>query len=110
MRITQGTETVGALPRGTLFLTQNAAIVHVNLASRIATIRNGNSFEDGAFLIVKDQAGQQSAVLKALPARDGGLRTADLLEGEPQINHSVVLANEAEAARYAQIYRDPEGE
>lgn len=87
---------------------QQASIVHSNQTDRLATIRRGHSFEDGAFLIVKDGQGKQTAVLKALPMRASGLRTAYVLEGEPLINNSVVPAGAAETARLAKIYRDPE--
>lgn len=88
--------------------TATASIVHANQTERIATIRRGLSFKDGAFLIVKDAQGRQTAVLKALPKRVSGLRTAYVLEGEPFINNNVTLAGAAEAARLAKIYRDPE--
>lgn len=96
------------MPSGTLYATQDASIVHVNLSNRLATMRNGNKFESGAFLIVKDNAGQQTGILKALPNRITGLRTADVLEGEPRINDVVTPASASESARLAKIYRDAE--
>lgn len=108
VRITEGTETIGALPRGTLFATNDASIVHVNLSGRMATIRNGKRFTGGAFLIVKDAEGNQTGVLKALPKRESGLRIADVLEGEPKINNIVTPASPSEATQLAKIYRDPE--
>lgn len=93
---------------GSTPVTAQASIVHANQTERIATIRRGYSFKDGAFLIVKDSQGQQTAVLKALPKRISGLRTAYVLEGEPFINNTVTLAGAAEAKRLAKIYRDPE--
>lgn len=109
VRVTEGTEPIGAAPAGTLFATKEASIVHVDLSSRLATLRNGGKFEAGAFLIAKDSAdGLQTGVLKALPKRALGLRTADVLEGEPEINDVVFRASAAEAERLAKIYRDPE--
>ena len=109
MRITEGTETIGSAPAGTLFATQQASIVHVDLSGRVATMRNGNKFEAGAFLIVKDdEDGKQTGVLKALPKRPTGLRTADVLEGEPKINDLVSKAGAAESERLSKIYREPE--
>ena len=109
VRVTEGTETIGSAPAGTLFATQEASIVHVDLSSRLATLRNGNKFKAGAFLIVKDEeSGEQTGTLKALPKRTLGLRTADVLEGEPAINDVVFRASASEAARLAKIYRDPE--
>ncbi|HKK18476.1 MAG TPA: hypothetical protein VJ952_07315 [Opitutales bacterium] len=109
VRVTEGTETIGAAPTGTLFSTKEASIVHVDVSGRLATLRNGNKFEAGDFLIVKDnESGEQTGVLKALPKRPLGLRTADILEGQPDINDIVVKASDSEAARLAKIYRDPE--
>lgn len=85
-----------------------ASVVHVNASSRLATLRNGNMFEAGEFLVVNNRDGQQTGILKVLPKRPLGLRTADILEGEPDINNIVTRASAAEAARLAQIYRDPE--
>jgi hypothetical protein len=109
VRVTEGTETIGSAPAGTLFATQEASIVHVDLSGRLATLRNGNKFKEGSFLIVKDEvSGEQTGILKALPKRAIGLRTADVLEGEPSINDVVFSASAAESARLAKIYRDPE--
>lgn len=109
VRITEGTEPIGSAPAGTLFVTEQASIVHVDLAGRLATLRNGNKFESGAFLIVKDSNdNKQTGVLKALPKRTSGLRTADVLEGEPGINDIVTRASTSETERLSKIYRDPE--
>jgi hypothetical protein len=108
VRITEGSETIGTMPAGTLYATKEASIVHVNLSNRLATMRNGNKFESGTFLIVVDDAGQQTGILKALPKRITGLRTADVLEGEPKINNIVTPASASESARLAKIYRDAE--
>jgi hypothetical protein len=110
VRVTEGTETIGTMPSGTLFATSDASIVHVDLSGRMATLRNGQSFKAGVFLIVKDDEGKQTGVLKALPKRPLGLRTADVLEGEPQINNIVTPASAAESTALEKIYRDPEQE
>lgn len=108
-RVTEGTETIGSAPVGTLFGSQQASIVHVDLSGRLATLRNGSRFEAGTFLIAKDSGdGQQTGVLKALPRRAAGLRTADVLEGRPNINDVVMPASDSEANRLAKIYRDAE--
>lgn len=109
VRITEGTENMGSAPAGTLFATQQASIVHVDRTGRLATLRKGGHFKDGAFLIVKDSGdGEQTGVLKALPSRAIGLRTADVLEGEPDINDVVFPASATEAAELGKIYRDAE--
>ena len=110
MRITEGKEPIGEAPTGTVFATKEASIVHVNVSGRIATIRNGGGFESGDFLIVKDREGKETGVLKALPKRPIGLRTADILEGSPDINNVVVTASADRAERLSKIYRDPDGE
>lgn len=96
------------MPSGTVYASKEATIVHVDLGGRVATIRRGNGFDAGEFLIVKDSEGKQTGVLKALPKRITGLRTADVLEGEPDINNIVTSASASESARLEKIYRDPE--
>lgn len=109
VRVTEGTETIGSAPAGTLFATQEASIVHVDLSGRVATVRNGGKFKTGAFLIVKDNVdGEQTGLLKARAKRPTGLRTADVLEGEPTINDLVTRASAAESERLSKIYREPE--
>jgi hypothetical protein len=76
---------------------------------RVATIRNGSKLPAG-FLIAKTRSGEQTAVLKARPSRPVGLRTADILEGEPTINNVITAASSSESARLAKIYRDADAE
>lgn len=92
----------------TTVVAQDAAmIVHIDLFERIATIRNGVTLGDG-FLITSDFAGVETAVLKARPASlSEHLRTADILEGNPKINHSVRPASASRSQELAKIYRDP---
>ena len=110
VRITEGSEPIGKAPAGTLYITSDASIVHVNLSGRTATLRNGQGFKAGAFLIVKDATGKQTGVLKALPKRESGLRIAEVLEGEPKINNIVSTASPSESTRLEKIYREPEQE
>ena len=80
-------------------------LIHVNLIERVATLRNGEDIE--GFLFATDHSGKQSAVLKALPLRSlSSLRTADILEGRPEINDRIRQANEEETASLSKIYRD----
>ncbi|MEO0510280.1 MAG: hypothetical protein AAF065_10530 [Verrucomicrobiota bacterium] len=110
VRITEGSQQIGSSPTGTVYSTSEASIVHVDEITRIATFSNGNQFAESAFLVVNDQNGQQTGLLKAIPQRETGLRTADILEGEPGINDTVSLASEEESAKLSKIYRDPERE
>ena len=84
-------------------------IVHSNLDDRIATIRYGESLDEG-FLIVTNSNGEQTAVLKGLPRETGKLCTADILEGHPHINNRVTQASTAQSEELAKIYRDSENE
>ncbi len=104
VRITEGSETIGEKPAGTLFVTSQASLVHVDERERLATIRRGNRFEEGAFLEAVAADGQRSGLLKAQPRSLTALRTAFILEGEPAINDSVREVNAAEAARLAAKY------
>ena len=108
VRITEGTEPIGEASGSSVLNAKEASIVHVNLTGRLATIRKGDRFETGAFLITKTREGRETGVLKALPKRPLGLRTADVLEGNPGINDIVTRASESQAERFAKIYRDPE--
>lgn len=110
VRVTQGSEQVGNAPTGTLVSTSSASIVHVDLSERIATMRRGNSFTDGQFLQSIDKQGQQTGILKAQDKKPTGLRTAFILEGEPQINDVIRAVSAAESARLAQIYPEAEEE
>ncbi len=76
---------------------------------RITTIRNGRQLPEG-FLIATNTNGEQTAILKAREKRPIGLRTADILEGEPAINDTVAPASSSESQRLAKIYRDPESD
>lgn len=108
VRITQGDQPSGGMGTESVEPANKASVVHINLSSRLATLRNGNKFDAGEFLVAKSRDGQQTGILKALPKRPLGLRTADILEGEPDINNIVTRASAAEANRLAQIYRDSE--
>lgn len=83
-----------------------AVIVHVDGIERIVTIRKGEALNRD-FLIALTPSGEETAVLK-LRKRIGGLKTADILEGAPQINNVVTTASEERSKKLAKIYRDPE--
>ncbi len=85
-----------------------ATIVHVNHRDRVATLRNGHTFEENEFLIATDREGEQTGILKALPHRPVGLRIVEILEGSPNINDAISSASTSEANRLAEIYPDAE--
>ncbi len=81
-------------------------LVHVDMVERVATLRNGNDFGSG-YLIAMNAEGNKTAILKTLPLRSSNaLRTADVLEGRPQINNTVRSATDAEASELSKVYRD----
>lgn len=110
VRVTQGSEQIGAPAPGTIVASNNATVVHVDLFERVATIRNGNELPAG-FLVAKNRRGKQTGILKARPLRaEGSLRTADILEGELGINNIITQASASESARLSKIYRDADSE
>ncbi len=106
VRITEGSEQIGSAPTGSVFATTAATIVHINEFERLATLRNAREFAAGTFLETRDRKGNKTALLKARAKRESGLRTADILEGAPKINHSAVPVSASESARLEKIYRD----
>ena len=109
VRIIQGDTPVGKASAKVASPKSVATIVHVDMFERITTIRRGNDLPSG-FLIATSRGGVQTAVLKARPSRPEGLRTADILEGEPKINNLVIAASAEDTTRIAKIYRDAETE
>ncbi|HBR94587.1 MAG TPA: hypothetical protein DEA90_10525 [Opitutae bacterium] len=106
VRITEGDQQIGAAQTGTVIPVSSATVVHVNVFERLATLRNARGFADGAFLTTRDNTGKQTATLKARAQREG-LRTADILEGLPDINDRAEKVSASESARLSKIYRDP---
>jgi hypothetical protein len=82
-------------------------IVHVDEFERLATLRNAKSFPAGTFLSTQDNQGNKTAILKARANRAVGLRTADILEGQPHINDIARPVSASESMRLGKIYRDP---
>lgn len=109
VRVTQGDTQIGQAKPGTVVASNESTVVHVDMFERIATIRNGRDLPI-AFLVATNKAGTQTAILKTRPKRAMGLRTADILEGQPQINDTITPASAAESARLAKIYRDAEAD
>ncbi|WP_269525678.1 hypothetical protein [Coraliomargarita parva] len=80
-------------------------IVHVDRRTRIVTLRNSVSLTPG-FYISTNRTGEETAVLKLLPDDAEHLRTADILEGDPQINNRIRPASSTRSEELAKIYRD----
>jgi hypothetical protein len=107
VRVTEGSEPIGAAPTGSLFLTNEATVVHVDAFERLATLRNAKGFVQGVFLQTRDREGNESGILKTRALRPSGLLTADILEGIPEINDRATPVSPAESERLGKIYRDP---
>lgn len=107
VRVTEGDQQIGAAPKGSIFLTSEATVVHVDEFERLVTLRNARSFPAGTFLETRDQEGEKSATLKTRSNRVTGLRTADILEGTPKINNRATPVSPIESERLGKIYRDP---
>ncbi len=110
VRITEGNKQIGTAPTGTIVAEDAATLVHVDMFERIVTIRKGRKLPNGFLISTDSNSGTQTAVLKAQPKRPIGLRTADILEGEPAINDIVTAASPEESARLAKIYHDAESD
>ena len=106
VQVTKGNQQIGSAPTGSVFETTEATLVHVDLSERLATLRNGRVFPADAFLETFDAEDNKTGLLKTRDNRTVGLRTADVLEGEPQINNRARLASPVESRRLSQIYRD----
>jgi hypothetical protein len=108
VRVIQGEDPVSASATGGRAIQAgDATIVHVNERERLATMRNGTAFPASTFLKTVDRDGNETGFLKTRAKRPSGLRTADILEGNPDINNRAVAVNDAERARLETIYRDP---
>jgi hypothetical protein len=84
-------------------------IVHVDRRRRVVTFRpNGNRMEASYYISV-DRYGQQTGAVKLAPVDPASaLRTADILEGGPEINNRIIPADPATRNRLAELYPDPE--
>ncbi len=107
VRVTEGSEQIGAAPKGSLYLTDTATIVHVDEFERLATLRNARKFPAGSFLETRDSKGEPTAILKTRPNRETGLGIADILEGQPKINDHALPVSASESDRLSKIYRAP---
>jgi hypothetical protein len=107
VRVREGSEQIGSAPTGSVFVTDQASIVHVDEIERLATMRNARKFAANTFLETRDRDGKKTAILKARDNRETGLRTADILEGNPRINDRATPVSLSEMERLQKIYRDP---
>jgi len=106
IRVTEGDQQIGTARTGTVVTNNAATIVHVDEFERLTTLRNARHLTDGTFLETRDSQGNKTATLKTRDHRDG-LRTADIVEGNPNINDRAVPVSASESSRLGKIYRDP---
>lgn len=107
VRVTEGNDPIGATVTGRPIQANDVSIVHVNKRERLATMRNGSRFSDRTFLKTVDRSGNQTGYLKTRATRPSGLRTADILEGQPSINNRAVPVSNSERSRLEKLYQDP---
>jgi len=107
VRVTEGNQQIGSSPTGSVFATTEATVVHVDLSERLVTLRNGRVFPAITYLETRGNEGTKTGLLKTRSNRSTGLRTADILEGEPQINNRAAPVSPAESRRLADIYGEP---
>lgn len=107
VRVTEGDDPGVAAPTGRSVLASDATLVHINDQERLATMRNGGSFPAGTFLKTVSRRGYETGFLKTRVQRPSGLRTADIVEGNPNINNRAVPVSESERSRLEKLYREP---
>lgn len=106
IRVTEASGPFGEAEVSDITQPSDATIVHVNVRERLATIRKGNLYTENAFLKTVSRQGEETGILKTRAQRPSGLRTADIVEGSPNINDRTVPVSDAERARLEELYRD----
>ena len=105
IRITESSQDGPSTPV-TAIARDEAYLVHIDEPERIATIRNGLDLPKG-FVIAETNQGEQTAVLKMRPKTPRSrLRTADILEGNPEINNLVRKASKSRTRELRKTYRE----
>ena len=80
-------------------------IVHIDLEDRVATIRFGDDLTN-KFLFSRDTNGEQTGILKGIPRDNGSLKTAYIIDGNPQINDEIFKASKQQNDSLRKIFRD----
>lgn len=107
IQVIKGDTQIGAAPRGSLFATNTATIVHVDRLERLVTLRHAQGLEEYTFLKTQDSEGNKTAIIKTRATRKNGLCTADILEGVPDINDQATALEAEASAKLRETYRDP---
>ena len=84
---------------------KTSRIVHIDLEDRVATIRFGDDLTN-KFLFSRDTNGEQTGILKGIPRDNGSLKTAYIIDGNPQINDEIFKASKQQNDSLRKIFRD----
>ena len=84
---------------------KTSRIVHIDLEDRVATIRFGDDLTN-KFLFSRDTNGEQTGILKGIPRDNGSLKTAYIIDGNPQINDKIFKASKQQNESLRKIFRD----
>ena len=84
---------------------KTSRIVHIDLEDRVATIRFGDDLTN-KFLFSRDTNGEQTGILKGIPRDNGNLKTAYIIDGNPQINDEIFKASKQQNDSLRKIFRD----
>ena len=107
VRVTESAQNEPATPV-TAIARDEAFLVHIDDSARIATIRNGRDLPK-SFLIAETSDGKRTGVLKMRPKTPRSrVRTADILEGQPEISNIVRPASKSTVRELRKVYREPE--
>lgn len=107
VQVTKGDKQIGAAPRGSLFATNAATIVHVDKLERLVTLKYARDLSEYTFLETRDIEGNKTAIIKTRANRKNNLCTADILEGAPKINDQATVLEAEASAKLRETYRDP---
>ena len=107
VQVTKGNIQIGAAPKGSLFVTNTATIVHVDKLERIVTLSHARDLRKYTFLETQDSEGNKTAIIKTRANRMNNLCTADILEGAPDINDQATVLEAEASAKLRETYRDP---
>ena len=102
-------ESIPNSPDTDISLIQNyertSRIVHIDLKERLATIQFGNELSN-EFLVSRDANGEQTGVLKGIIKLNDSLKTAYIIDGNPQINDEIFKASKQQNDSLRKIFRD----
>lgn len=87
-------------------MTNAITIVHVDMFERVSTLKNANELSNYIFLETYNSEGMKTSLLRTRFNPNNGLRTADILEGKPNINDRANAVEADKSARLRENYGD----